>query len=70
MLEQVFADFTLEYYHIKTANYFKDTIIAEGVITETWSGFNPLEFEFSQNNEFISQYNSVKIDEFSRSIAV
>jgi hypothetical protein len=68
MLEQVFADFTLEYYHIKTANYFKDTIIAE--VVNTWSGFDPLEFEFSQNNEFISQYNSVKIDEFSRSIAV
>jgi hypothetical protein len=69
-IEQVFAGFTLEYYHIKTGNYFKDTIIAEGVITETWSGFDPLEFEFSQNNEFMRQYNSVKIDEFSRSIAV
>ena len=69
-IQQVFMGFTLEYYHIKTADYFKDTIIAEGVITETWSGLEQFEFEFTQNNEFINKYNSVKIDEYSRTIAV
>ena len=69
-IQQVFAGFTLEYYHIKTADYFKDTIIAEGVITETWSGIEPFEFTVSQNNEFINKYNSVKIDDYSRTIAV
>jgi len=69
-LEQVFAGFTLEYYHIKTSDYFKDTIIAEGVITETWSGVEPFELKFSQNIDFISKYNSVKIDEYSRLILV
>jgi hypothetical protein len=67
-LQQVFMGFTLEYYHIKTADYFKDTIIAEGVITETWSGLDPLEFEFNNHSDFMNLYNSVKIDEYSRTI--
>jgi hypothetical protein len=67
-LQQVFTGFTLEYYHIKTADYFRDTIIAEGVITETWSGLDPFEFEFTKHSEFMDKYNSVKIDEYSRTL--
>lgn len=69
-IKQVFAGFTLEYYHIKTRDYFKDTIIAEGVITETWSGIDPLDIEFSQSSQFMDMYNKVKIDEYSRMISL
>lgn len=26
------------YYHIMTENYFTDTMVADGVVVETWSG--------------------------------
>ena len=69
-VQQVFVSFTLEYYHIKTADYFRDSIVAEGVITETWSGIDPLDFELTHKSEFITKYNTVKIDNYSRKILV
>jgi hypothetical protein len=69
-VQQVFVSFTLEYYHIKTADYFRDTIVAEGVITETWSGIDPLDFELTRESEFITKFNTVKIDNYSRKILV
>lgn len=34
-------NFTIEYFCVKTENYFEDTMIANGVTIETWGGYNP-----------------------------
>jgi hypothetical protein len=61
-LKQVFKGFNLEYYHFKTDDYFSDTVIADGVITETWSGYDPMEYEFKADQNFINKYNDVKME--------
>jgi hypothetical protein len=67
-LRQQFMGFNLEYYHFKTDDYFRDTVIADGVITETWSGFDPMETEF--NETFLTTYNDVKMEHSYRKLLV
>ena len=37
----------ITYYLIKTENYFKDTMIANGVTVDTWGGHNPITKEYT-----------------------
>ncbi len=43
----------ITYYLLKTENYFTDTIVANGVIVETWGGYNVLTDKYE--DEFVKE---------------
>lgn len=55
-LEQDTTHYLIEYYGIQTENFYQDTIIANGVIVETWDGFEEDQLYQNIDHHFLDEY--------------
>jgi len=46
----------IEYYAIQTENFYKDTIIANGVVVESWDGFEEEQLYQNIEHKFLDEY--------------